>query len=105
MSAVKEINEDNFEEEVIKSNIPVLVDFSASWCAPCRMQTPILEKLAQELEGKLKIVKVDTDQNPNLAMKLNIMSIPNLLLFKDGKIQTQLVGYHSEKELRAKINL
>jgi thioredoxin 1 len=105
MSKIKEISANDFQKEVLESNIPVLVDFWAPWCAPCRMQTPILEKLATELEGKLKIVKVNTDENPELAANYQIMSIPNLLFFKSGKLEAQFIGYHSEKELKAKLGV
>ncbi|MCR4428735.1 MAG: thioredoxin [Caldiserica bacterium] len=103
MSKIKEISADEFQKEVLESEIPVLVDFWAPWCAPCRMQAPVLEKIQQELGDKLKIVKVNTDLNPELAAHFQVMSIPNLLFFKGGKLEAQMVGYHSEKELKAKI--
>lgn len=105
MSKIKEISADEFQKEVLESDVPVLVDFWAPWCGPCRMQAPVLEKLSQELEGKLKIVKVNTDLYPELAAHFQIMSIPNLLYFKSGKLQAQMVGYHSENELKAKIGI
>jgi len=105
MSEIKEISANEFDSEVLSSKTPVLVDFWAPWCAPCRMQAPVLEKLAWELGDKLKIVKVNTDENPELAEQYQIFSIPNMLLFNGGKIETQFVGYHSEKEIKAKLNL
>lgn len=105
MSKIKEISAHDFQKEVLESKIPVLVDFWAPWCAPCLMQAPILEKLATEFEGKLKIVKINTDENPDLAVQYQIMSIPNLLFFKSGKLEAQIIGYHSEKELKTKLGV
>lgn len=89
----------NFEAEVLKSETPVLVDFWAPWCGPCQMMAPVLEELAKEFEGKLKIVKVDTDQPDNqvLAIEYMIQSIPNLKLFKEGKVIKDFVGYRPKE--------
>ncbi len=82
----------DFEEVVLKSNIPVIVDFWAPWCAPCRIIAPVLEQIAQEYAGKVKVVKLNTDENPEIAARYNIRGIPTLLIFKDGKVIDQLVG-------------
>jgi thioredoxin 1 len=82
----------NFEEEVIKSDIPVLVDFWAVWCGPCKMIAPIVEQLAEELSGKVKIGKLDVDSNQQTSIKYGIRGIPTLLIFKDGKVVDTIVG-------------
>ena len=82
----------NFENEVIKSEIPVLVDFWATWCGPCRMVAPVVAEIAEEREGKLKVVKVNVDDEADLAMKYGISAIPTLLLFKNGEIAGKVVG-------------
>jgi len=86
------LSDANFEEEVINSDIPVLVDFWAEWCAPCRIIAPIVEELANEYDEKLKVGKVDVDSNPQVSMNYGIRSIPTLLIFKDGKPVDQLIG-------------
>ena len=87
-----EVTDASFEKDVLKSDIPVLVDFWAVWCAPCRMIAPIVEELATEKEGTLKVAKVDVDNNPNSAVQYGIRSIPTLLIFNDGKVSDQLIG-------------
>jgi len=86
------VSSQNFESEVVKSDLPVLVDFWASWCAPCRMVAPIVEELAKEYNGKLKVAKVDVDSNQDIATTFGIMSIPTLLIFSGGRVADQLVG-------------
>lgn len=86
------VSSQNFEAEVVKSDLPVLVDFWASWCAPCRMIAPIVEELAKEYNGKLKVAKLDVDANKEIAMSFGIMSIPTLLIFDNGRVADQLVG-------------
>ncbi len=97
------VSSQNFETEVMKSNLPVLVDFWASWCAPCRMIAPIVEELANEYDGKLKVAKLDVDANRDIATAFGIMSIPTLLIFNNGKVADQLVGAVSKSMLVDKI--
>ena len=86
------LTDDNFEAEVINSDTPVLVDFWAAWCGPCRMIAPTIEKLATDFDGKAKVGKLDVDNNPNVAMKYGVRSIPTLLFFKGGEVVDQVVG-------------
>ena len=97
---VVEFNETNFEQEVLKSDIPVLVDFWAEWCPPCKMLLPTIDKLATAYVGKVKIGKVDTDSNQSIAMKYQIQNIPTLLLFKNGEVVERIVGLRKEQEFR-----
>ncbi|HZI95113.1 MAG TPA: thioredoxin [Patescibacteria group bacterium] len=99
------LNDANFETEVVKTDDgPILVDFWATWCGPCRMVAPILEKLATELKGKARIGKVDVDCNPATAAKFGIRSIPTLLLFKNGKPVDQIIGAQPREAISAMIN-
>lgn len=93
------VTDANFDEEVIKSTIPVLVDFWAVWCGPCQMQNPILEEVAKEYEGKVKVAKLNVDENPVSAQKYSVMSIPTLLLFQKGVVVKQMVGVQSKEIL------
>lgn len=99
---VLELNDDNFDQEVLQSDIPVFVDFWAPWCGPCQMIAPIVESLAEEYEGRCKVGKLNVDENPRTAMRFGIMSIPTLMLFKDGKVIERIVGAVS-KEIMAGI--
>lgn len=89
---VKTVNQDNFDSEVLKSSKPVLVDFWAAWCGPCRMVAPVIDQLADEYEGKLEIAKVNVDENPELAGKYDIMSIPSVFLFSNGSKVDGIIG-------------
>ena len=93
---VAEVGDQNFEAEVLKSPVPVLVDFWAAWCAPCRMLAPVVEAIAEDYDGKAKVMKLNVDENTLTAGKYNIKGIPTLLLFKDGTIQEQIVGNTSK---------
>ncbi|PKN75792.1 MAG: thioredoxin [Candidatus Cloacimonetes bacterium HGW-Cloacimonetes-2] len=97
------VNSQSFEAEVLKSEIPVLVDFWAPWCGPCKALNPIIEKVEAEVEGKVKIVKVNIDESPDIASKYSIMSIPTLLVFKDGVVADQLVGLVQKDKIMAKL--
>jgi thioredoxin 1 len=99
MADLLNITDDNFETEVLQSNEPVLIDFWAVWCGPCRMIAPIVEEMAGEYAGKAKIAKLDVDANPNVAMKYGIRSIPTILIFKDGKVVEQIVGAVPKQKL------
>ena len=94
-----EINSKNFDE-IINSGVPVLVDFWATWCAPCRAIAPTLEKLSSEYEGKIQIVKIDIDDNQDIATRFNVMSIPTLTCFKGGKVVSTIIGAVPEKKIR-----
>jgi thioredoxin len=93
------VTDATFEEEIEKSPIPVLLDCWATWCGPCRMLAPTIEKLAEEYSGKIKVAKLDVDENPKTATKLEIMSIPTMLIYKDGKIIDTLVGAQPKAEI------
>ncbi|MEM1169787.1 MAG: thioredoxin [Cyanobacteria bacterium P01_H01_bin.35] len=92
MSAAEPVTDSSFEKEVINSDLPVLVDFWAPWCGPCRMVTPIVDEISQQYEGKIKVVKVNTDENPNVASQYGIRSIPTLMIFKGGQRVDMVVG-------------
>jgi thioredoxin 1 len=101
---VKEFNDANFDAEVLKSEQPVLVDFWAEWCQPCRMLAPTIEKLAGEYIGKVKVGKVDTDSNRDISLKYQINAIPTVILFKKGQIAQKFVGLRSEKDFKAALD-
>jgi len=99
------LTKDNFEAEVLNSEIPVLVDFWASWCGPCMMLSPVIAELAEELEGKVKVGKVNVDEQNELAIKYRVASIPTLLLFKDGELVNTSVGFMPKNDIVATLGL
>jgi len=99
-----EVNGNNFKQEVLESSIPVLVDFWASWCMPCRMLAPTIEKLAEENQGKLKVCKLNTDENQNISAQYGIQGIPTLIIFKEGKEVGRTVGVMSKEKLQEKLD-
>lgn len=98
------VNADTFEAEVIQADVPVLADFWATWCGPCHMIAPVLEDVAKEYEGKLKVAKLDVDQNPELATRYGVQSIPTLIVFKDGEAVERLIGYVPKQKLVERIS-
>ena len=97
--SVVHVTESNFEEEVVNSDVPVLVDFWAEWCGPCKMIAPILDEIAKEYGEKLKVCKIDVDSNPEIAPKFGIRGIPTLIMFKDGNAESTKVGAVSKSQL------
>lgn len=97
------IKAETFASEVEQSALPVVVDFYAAWCGPCKVISPVLESLASELEGRVKIVKVDVDDQQELAQRFGVQSIPNLLFFKNGQVVDQVVGFGGREALAAKV--
>lgn len=101
---VTDVNVNNFEDEVLKSEVPVVADFWAPWCGPCKMQAPVIDKLSEDFEGKVKFVKVNTDDNQSLAIDYGITGIPTLIIYKDGGVHEKLVGLQTEDQLSTKLN-
>ena len=98
------VNDSNFEQEVLKHNGPVMVDFWATWCGPCRMLGPVVEELAKEYEGKVKVCKLNTDEGPDVSTKYRITSIPTIIFFKNGEVVAQTVGLQSKAALQEKLD-
>lgn len=101
---VKEFTDQNFQEEVLGSSTPVLVDFWAEWCMPCRMLAPTIEKIAKDYAGKVKVGKLDTDANRDVAAKYGISAIPTVILFKNGEVAQKFVGLRKETEFKAALD-
>lgn len=104
MANIPEVNETTFSDEVLTSQEPVLVDFSAVWCGPCKQLDPIVEQLAKEWAGKIKVVKLDVDHSPNIAMQFQVMGLPTLMLFIGGKSKERIVGYQPKDRILSKLN-
>jgi thioredoxin 1 len=102
---VVEINDANFDQEVLRSEVPVLVDFWATWCGPCKALAPTLESIAANFTGKLKVAKMNVDENPASPSRYRIQAIPALIFFKDGKAVDQLIGYHPQNEIEERVKL
>ena len=104
MAELNYVTQATFQTEVVNAAEPVLVDVTAVWCAPCRMVEPIVKELAQEWQGKVKVVKLDADENPGLLMEYGILGIPTLMFFKGGKLQERLTGFMPKDKLVAKLS-
>ena len=104
MSNILEVNEDIFEAEVLNADTPVLVDFSAVWCGPCKMLEPIVHELAEEWGDSVKVVKLDIDHNPSIPMNYQVMGVPTLMLFKNGEVAERLTGYMPKDRILNKLN-
>lgn len=103
MANIKEVSESTFQSEVLESDIPVLADFWASWCGPCQMMTPVLDAVAQKMEGSLKVVKINTDENIMTAQRYQILAIPSLLVFKNGEVVERIVRFKPQDQLEAQL--
>lgn len=99
MSDVKYVTEENFDTEVLESELPVLVDFTATWCGPCKMIDPLVDELAEEWQGKVNIYKMDVDTSPTTPVKYSVMGVPSLILFKNGEIAARITGFRPKKQL------
>ena len=100
-----EIASDQFQQEVLDSELPVLVDFYATWCPPCQQLAPVIERIGQEYEGRLKIIKVNTDNSPDLASRYQIRGVPTLMMFKGGATERTMVGFRDYEALKEEIDL
>jgi len=103
MADVAEVTDSNFQAEVIESEIPVLVDFWAPWCGPCRMVAPVVEEIAAERGDQLKVVKLNIDENQNTAVQFNVLSIPTLMVFRNGEVAKTVVGAYPKRKLDAEL--
>jgi thioredoxin 1 len=98
-----DVSDDNFKKEVMESDVPVLVDFWATWCMPCKMIAPVLDALAQQYTGKLKVCKINVDESPDVTAEYNIVSIPTLMLFSKGEVKEEIIGAVPRPELEARL--
>ncbi|QUX29183.1 thioredoxin [Nocardiopsis akebiae] len=103
MSAVKQVTDATFKEEVLSSDKPVLVDFWADWCGPCKQMAPVLDKLAEEHGDKIEVVKINTDQNPETPRSYNVLSLPTMNLYKDGEVVKQIIGAKPKRLLEKEL--
>jgi thioredoxin 1 len=103
MVEVEYVTESEFQNQVLDADKPVLVDFTAGWCQPCKMIEPIVKQLAQDWDGKVKVVKLDADENPNIMMQYGVLGIPTLMLFKSGQVKERMTGYQPKEKLVTKI--
>lgn len=103
MAEITYVNSGNFENEVLHSDLPVLVDFTATWCGPCKMLDPIVKQLANELTGKIKVVKLDVDENSDLAIEYQVMGVPTLMLFSQGEPRERMTGYQPKDRIASKL--
>ena len=103
MSVLK-ITEENFEKEVLNSNVPVIIDFYADWCGPCKMMSPIVDEIAEEVGDRIKVGKINTDENMNLSSKFEIMSIPTILIIKNGNVEKSFIGVTDKETIINEIN-
>jgi len=99
MSELKYVTSDTFQADVLDESLPVLLDFTATWCGPCKMLAPVIEELAGEWEGKVQVYKIDVDQSQDLAMKYQVMSVPTVMLFVDGEEKERMVGFRPKKKI------
>jgi thioredoxin 1 len=104
MKTTIQLTEQNFESEVLKSTLPVIVDFYADWCGPCKMIAPALEEIATELTGRVKVAKVNVDEESTLAQRFNVQSLPTLLYFENGEVVNRVIGATSKKNILARLN-
>ena len=103
-NAIMEVNDSNFDQDVLKSDKPVLIDFWAAWCGPCRALAPIVDELATAYEGKVKVAKMDVDRNSATPMRYGVRGIPTLLVFKGGEVKEQIVGYVPKEQIQKAID-
>lgn len=103
MANITEINEDNFKDEVLEASEPVLVDFSAVWCSPCKLLDPIVDQLAADWTGKVKVVKLDVDHSPEIAMQYKVMGVPTLMLFVGGEMLERITGFRPKDHIESKL--